>query len=114
MLCKVLPGRHDIEQWYHDVYSPLVQAIYSETAEEATQHLKNYCSHWYTAFKQAPWHDTHHQGEDGNYVSYWAIEAGAIAFFVRHRRQQNRSYGLPERLGSVRTKQSSEIRVPGC
>ena len=80
LLCKVLPSRHDIDQWYHDVYSPLVQAIYSETAKEATQHLKKYCSQWYPAFKQAPWHDTHHQGEDGNYVGYWAIEAGAIAF----------------------------------
>jgi len=80
LLCKVLPGRHDIDQWYHDVYSPLVQAIYAKTKEEATSFLKKYCSQWYPAFKQAPWHDTHHQGEGGSYVGYWAIEAGAIAF----------------------------------
>jgi hypothetical protein len=78
-LCKVLPGRHDIDQWYHDVYSPL-QAIYAKTKAEATGFLKKYCSQWYPAFKQAPWHDLHLQGEDGSYVGYWAIEAGAIAF----------------------------------
>ncbi|MFJ2683061.1 PoNe immunity protein domain-containing protein [Pseudomonas sp. NPDC087342] len=80
LLCKLLPGRHDIDQWYHDVYSPLVQAIYAKTKEEAANFLKKYCTQWYPAFKQAPWHDTHHQGEGGNYVGYWAIEAGAIAF----------------------------------
>lgn len=80
LLCKVLPNRHDIDQWYHDVYSPLVQAIYAKTKKEATDFLKKYCSQWYPAFKHASWHDTHHQGEGGNYVGYWAIEAGAIAF----------------------------------
>jgi len=80
LLCKILPGRSDIDQWYHDVYSPLVQAIYAKTKEEATNFLKEYCTRWYPAFKQAPWHDTHLQGEEGNYVGYWAFEAGAIAF----------------------------------
>ncbi|MED7670982.1 DUF1911 domain-containing protein [Pseudomonas moraviensis subsp. stanleyae] len=80
LLSKLISGRHDIDQWYHDVYSPLVQAIYSNTKEEAADHLKKYCNQWYAAFRDAPWHDTHHQGEDGSYVGYWAIEAGAIAF----------------------------------
>ncbi|UVM47796.1 DUF1911 domain-containing protein [Pseudomonas sp. B21-015] len=80
LLCKVLPDRHDIDQWYHDVYSPLVQAIYAKTKEDATGYLETYCSEWYDAFTQAPWHDTHLQGEGGSYVGYWAIEAGAIAF----------------------------------
>ena len=80
LLCKILPGRHDIDQWYHDVYSPLVQAVYSKTTTEATSHLEKYCNQWYPAFQQAPWYDTHHQGEEGSYVGYWAIEAGAIAF----------------------------------
>ncbi|UXZ98109.1 DUF1911 domain-containing protein [Pseudomonas phytophila] len=80
LLCKMLPNRHDIDQWYHDVYSPLVQAIYAKSKIESTDYLKTYCKQWYPAFKQAPWHDTHLQGEDGNYVGYWAIEAGAIAF----------------------------------
>uniref|UniRef100_UPI0013C2DB82 PoNe immunity protein domain-containing protein n=1 Tax=Pseudomonas viridiflava TaxID=33069 RepID=UPI0013C2DB82 len=59
---------------------PLVRAIYVEGKEEAAQFLKKYCSQWYSAFSQAPWHDLHLQGENGNYVGYWAIEAGAIAF----------------------------------
>ena len=80
LLCKILPARADVDQWYHDVYSPLVQAIYAKTKEEATNFLKEYCTQWYPAFKQAPWYDTHLQGEEGNYVGYWAIEAGAIAF----------------------------------
>ena len=80
LLRKILPGRTDVDQWYHDVYSPLVQAIYAKTKEEATSFLKKYCSQWYPAFKQAPWHDTHLQGEDGSYVGCWANEAGAIAF----------------------------------
>lgn len=80
LLCKILPGRHDIDQWYHDVYSPLVQAIYADSEKKAARLLKKYCSQWYPAFKQAPWHDSHLQGQDGNYVGYWAIEAGAIAF----------------------------------
>jgi hypothetical protein len=80
LLKKVLPNRHDVDQWYHDVYTPLIQAIYADTREEASALLKKYCQGWYPAFKQAPWHDTHLQGEDGNYVGYWAIEAAAIAF----------------------------------
>jgi hypothetical protein len=80
LLKKVLPHRHDVDRWYHDVYTPLIQAIYIDSKEEASNLLKKYCQQWYPAFKQAPWHDTHLQGEEGNYVGYWAIEAGAIAF----------------------------------
>ncbi len=80
LLTKLLPNRHDVDQWFHDLYSPLVQAIYADSKEEAAKFLKKYCSQWYPAFKQAPWHDLHLQGENGNYVGYWAIEAGAIAF----------------------------------
>lgn len=80
LLTKLLPNRHDVDQWFHDLYSPLVQAIYADSKEEAAKLLKKYCSQWYPAFKQAPWHDLHLQGENGNYVGYWAIEAGAIAF----------------------------------
>ncbi|WP_122855819.1 PoNe immunity protein domain-containing protein [Pseudomonas viridiflava] len=80
LLTKLLPNRYDVDEWFHEVYSPLVQAIYAESKEEAAQFLKKYCSQWYSAFSQAPWHDLHLQGENGNYVGYWAIEAGAIAF----------------------------------
>lgn len=80
LLRKVLPNRHDVDRWYHDVYTSLIQAIYADTKEKASKLLNDYCKQWYPAFKQAPWHDTHLQGEDGSYVGYWAIEAGAIAF----------------------------------
>ena len=80
LLRKVLPNRQDVDQWYHDVYTPLVQAVYVVDKTKALKLLKKYCQQWYPAFKQAPWHDTHHQGDGGNYVGYWAFEAGAIAF----------------------------------
>ncbi|RML91265.1 hypothetical protein APX70_03981, partial [Pseudomonas syringae pv. maculicola] len=80
LLRKTLPNRQDIDQWYHDVYTPLIQAIYADSKEKSSKLLSEYCKQWYPAFKQAPWHDTHLQGEEGNYVGYWAFEAGAIAF----------------------------------
>jgi len=80
LLRKTLPNRYDVDQWYHDVYTPLIQAIYADSKEKSSTLLNEYCKQWYPAFKQAPWHDTHLQGEDGSYVGYWAFEAGAIAF----------------------------------
>lgn len=80
LLRKLLPDRYDVDEWFHDVYTPLIQAIYADEKEEASQLLDNYCKQWYAAFKQAPWHDSHLQGDEGNYVGYWAFEAGAIAF----------------------------------
>ena len=80
LLKKVLPDRHDIDEWYHDVYTPLIQAVYVDTPEEASSRLQQYCEGWYGAFEHAPWHDTHLQGEEGCYVGYWAFEAAAIAF----------------------------------
>jgi len=80
LLQKVIPGRHDIDEWFHDLYTPLIQAIYSDKEQEASKLLKKYCKQWYPAFKQAPWHDTHLQGDEGPYVGYWAFEAGAVAF----------------------------------
>lgn len=80
LLAKVLPDRHDVDEWYHDVYTPLIRAIYVEDKAEAARLLKEYCNQWYPAFEQAPWHDSHLDGEEGSYVGYWAFEAGAIAF----------------------------------
>ncbi|MEG0118765.1 MAG: DUF1911 domain-containing protein [Pseudomonas sp.] len=80
LLSKVLPGRHDVDEWYHEAYTPLVHVIYEEDGEEASDLLKEYCDNWYTSFEQAPWHDTHLMGDRGSYVGYWALEAGAIAF----------------------------------
>jgi hypothetical protein len=80
LLRKHLPDRENIDEWFHDVYTPLLEAIYADDKEEASQLLANYCKQWYPAFKQAPWHDSHLQGDEGSYVGYWAFEAGAIAF----------------------------------
>jgi hypothetical protein len=80
LLIKVLPDREDVDQWYHDVYTLLIQAIYAEEKSNASRLLKEYCANWYPAFEQAPWHDSHSDGDEGSYVGYWALEAGAIAF----------------------------------
>ncbi|MET0775641.1 MAG: PoNe immunity protein domain-containing protein [Pseudomonas mandelii] len=80
LLNKVMPNRHDVDEWYHDVYTPLIQAIYTDSEDEPPKLLKKYCEHWYPAFKQSPWHDSHLHGDEGSYVGYWAFEAGAIAF----------------------------------
>ncbi len=80
LLCKLLPDRYDVDHWYHDVYTPLVLAIYEEDKHEASILLKKYCESWYPAFEQAPWHDSHKQGDEGSYCGYWALEAGAVAF----------------------------------
>lgn len=31
LLIKLLPDRKDVDQWFHDIYTPLVQAIYAES-----------------------------------------------------------------------------------
>ena len=84
LLAKCLPSRTDLDAWYHELYTPLIKAIYASSAKEASELLRQYCSEWYPAFKklQAKWHDSHLdiEGDDGSYVGYWAFEAGAIAF----------------------------------
>lgn len=59
LLCKQLPERYDVDRWYHDLYTPLVLAIYEEDKAQASKLLQPYCDAWYPAFEQAPWHDTH-------------------------------------------------------
>ncbi|MEE4088020.1 PoNe immunity protein domain-containing protein [Pseudomonas viridiflava] len=80
LLRKVLPGREDVDEWYHDIYSDLIHAVYADEQSEAAHLLAQYCKKWYPEFKQSPWHDSHLDGDEGSYVGYWAIEAGAIAF----------------------------------
>ncbi|MBK5396079.1 DUF1911 domain-containing protein [Pseudomonas sp. TH39(2020)] len=80
LLIKVLPEREDVDQWYHDVYTLLIQAIYTEDKNNASELLEKHCTNWYSHFDQAPWHDSHKDGDEGSYVGYWALEAGAIAF----------------------------------
>lgn len=79
LLMRVLPDRHDVDEWFHDYCTPLVQAIYADTPEEASTLLATYCEGWYAAFEHAPWHDSH-VDDDGRFVGYWAFEAAAIAY----------------------------------
>lgn len=80
LLRKVLPERLDVDQWCHDSYTLLIRAIYASSRSEASELLRNYCKDWYSGFEQAPWHDSHLQGDEGSYVGYWAFEAAAVAF----------------------------------
>ncbi|WP_460099933.1 PoNe immunity protein domain-containing protein [Pseudomonas sp. H3_C08] len=84
LLRKCLPGRADLDEWYHDLYTPLIRAIYAESAEESSELLEQYCDGWYQGFEdlQTNWHDSHLdiEDDDGNYVGYWTFEAAAIAF----------------------------------
>lgn len=66
LLRKVLLDRHDVDRWYHDVYTPLIQAIYANTKAQSSKLLGDYCEQWYPAFPHAPWHDTHLQGDCGS------------------------------------------------
>lgn len=84
LLRKHLPNRTELDEWYHDLYTPLIRAIYAEEPEEASDLLKQYCKEWYPSFgkQQTTWHDSHLdiEDDDGSYVGYWAFEAAAIAF----------------------------------
>lgn len=68
----------------HDLYEPLVEAVYAGTPDEASRLLADYCSGWYGAFANLSkyWHDTHltMTETDGAYFGYWALEAAAIAY----------------------------------
>jgi len=82
LLAYALPGRVDLDEWYHEnPYTPLVHAMYESDGEEASKQLNDYINQWYPAFKYVPWHDGHLRidGTDGDYFGYWAFEAGAVA-----------------------------------
>lgn len=80
LLTKVVPGRLDVDTWYHSEYSKLLYAIYADTSDEASTLLEEYCDEWYSSFRQAPWHDLHIGGDTQGYVGYWAFEAAAVAY----------------------------------
>lgn len=84
LLRKHLPGRADLDEWYHNHYTLLIRAIYATDPEEASDLLKQYCKQWYPAFAklQTSWHDSHLdiEDDDGSYVGYWAFEVAAAAF----------------------------------
>ncbi|EPL03764.1 PoNe immunity protein domain-containing protein [Pseudomonas sp. CF161] len=80
LLKPFLAERLDLDEWYHELYTPLIKAIYAEDRAEAAELLEEYCNQWYPAFTQAPWFDSHQQVDDSEYVGYWAFEAAAIAY----------------------------------
>jgi len=80
LLKHYLPERQEIDEWYHGLYTPLIEAIHATTTNAADASLKEYCEHWYSHFTHAPWKDIHLGGEEGGYVGYWAFEAGAVAY----------------------------------
>ncbi|WP_369987363.1 PoNe immunity protein domain-containing protein [Pseudomonas xanthosomatis] len=81
---KVLPARYEINEFYHELYRPLVESVYAESVHEKSKLLNDYCVGWYAAFAKIPnyWHDTHLSmtEEDGSYFGYWVVEAAAIAY----------------------------------
>lgn len=85
LLSYEIEDRYDIDEWYHDKpYTLLIDAMYADTPEIASQKLAAYCLAWYPAMKTCPWHDGHLRmtDTDGHYFGYWAFEAGAVAFLL--------------------------------
>ncbi|QXH49166.1 DUF1911 domain-containing protein [Pseudomonas fakonensis] len=84
LLKKSLPNRFEVDEYYHDNYESLIEAVYAESPAEASALLLDYCSGWYQSFAKIPnyWHDTHltMTETDGAYFGYWALEAAAIAY----------------------------------
>jgi len=84
LLKKILPGRYEVDEFYHDIYRSLIEAIYAQTREESARLLNVYCKGWYSSFAKVQnyWHDTHltMKETDGGYFGYWALEAAAIAY----------------------------------
>ncbi|MGY2293342.1 PoNe immunity protein domain-containing protein [Pseudomonas sp. SDO528_S397] len=115
LLRKRLPDREDVDEWFHDVYTPLIQAIYADDQQEASHLLKTYCQQWYAAFKQSAWHDSHLQGDDGNYFGYWAFEAAAIAFLYEIDDQKINHFIYPKDLVEyARNHTPVEDSTDGC
>ena len=85
LMSYVEESRFDIDEWHHDKpYTLLIEAMYADTPEIASQKLAEYCLDWYPAMKTCPWHDGHTRmtDTDGDYFGYWAFEAGAVAFLL--------------------------------
>lgn len=80
LLKGFLADRVEVDEWYHEVYTPLVRAVYHEDPAQARELLVEYCNQWYPAFVHAPWHDSHSFDDDGGYFGYWAFEAAAIVY----------------------------------
>ncbi|WP_230969532.1 PoNe immunity protein domain-containing protein [Nitrogeniibacter aestuarii] len=61
-------------------YEPLIDAMSSETNEEAIKDLDRYLKHWYKDLSGTGWHDSHKAG--AGYYGYWSFEAGAAVILL--------------------------------
>lgn len=80
-----LDGRYDTEEiQFYEPYHLLIEAMYGDTEDERISALKEYLVKWYPTMKQVSWYASHEQIQDdvGDYVGYWAFEAGAVSFLA--------------------------------
>ncbi|PLK50141.1 PoNe immunity protein domain-containing protein [Uliginosibacterium sp. TH139] len=66
-------------------YQALSDALYSETNDEAIQHLHHFLQRWYKDLAGTAWHDSHKPddaGRQGGYYGYWSFEAGAAVLLL--------------------------------
>ena len=80
-----LEGRYDTEEiQFYEPYHYLIETMYGDTEEEREDSLKKYLLNWYPSMKQVSWYASHEQIDEdvGDYVGYWAFEAGAVSFLT--------------------------------
>ena len=80
-----LEGRYDTEEiQFYEPYHYLIEAMYGDTEAEREDSLKKYLLNWYPSMKQVSWYASHEQIDEdvGDYVGYWAFEAGAVSFLT--------------------------------
>ena len=80
-----LEGRYDTEEiQFYEPYHYLIEAMYGDTEAERENSLKKYLLNWYPSMKQVSWYASHEQIDEdvGDYVGYWAFEAGAVSFLT--------------------------------
>ncbi len=62
-------------------YEPLIDAMSSETNEEAIKDMDRYLKRWYKDLAGTGWHDSHKEDGSG-YYGYWSFEAGAAVMLL--------------------------------
>ena len=80
-----LEGRYDTEEiQFYEPYHYLIEAMYGDTEKEREDSLKKYLLNSYPSMKQVSWYASHEQIDEdvGDYVGYWAFEAGAVSFLT--------------------------------
>lgn len=61
-------------------YEPLIDAMSSETNEEAINDINRFLKRWYKDLAGTGWHDSHI--EQAGYYGYWSFEAGAAVLLL--------------------------------